>query len=318
MFRICEALLFFFTIALLGYMYQYQKSIWGALPFVLLLGVDPLKIDLALGNINILLLLGLAGTLTLIRKFYGRSVPGAPILIGGLLTVLAFLTLLKPLVLLPCLLLAIGLCRRQSTRPALTSLGIALASTLVLLLLPCLYFGAWTVWGDWYTSVYGSNHQRLFYPVTEGNLSFALIASEWLKVGYEGFAVSGLAGLAGAVLLARLAPRITARHLVYHSPDLLAALGIVITLALSPLSWIHYYLFLLIPGLWLISVSPHSTLIGGLGLMTLIMSSGATDYLFIVLQWESVIPLVMVLSWVPAYIGLLFLIREGNPVALPP
>ncbi len=326
LFRTFEVVLFFVAIVLLGSLYRYERSLSVTFALVLLLAADHLKNDLALGNINILLLCGLACALTVSPDLRERPFLPTLILSGGFLTGLAFLTLLKPLVFLPCVLLAIGLWQGQNIKTALSSSTVALLSTAVLLLIPCLYFRSWSVWWNWYTSIYGANHQRLFYPVAEGNFSFALIASDWLQVSYVPLALLVLAMLIVSIFLVIIPRRRTERRgwarpgadsaalcNACRNPHFLASMGIVITFALSPLSWIHYYMLLLIPGWWLASLSAMSHFVALLGLTALIMSSGALDHLFIILQWGTLIPVARALSWLPAWIGILLFIRAYAP-----
>ena len=89
----------------------------------------------------------------------------------------------------------------------------------------------------------------------------------------------------------------------------MTSLGLTATLALSPLSWVHYYMLLLIPAWWLMSLEGTSKSAALLGLIALVMSSGAPDHLLIQLQGESVLPLARALSWIPAWIGILLIIR---------
>lgn len=323
LFRGFEVVLFLVAVALLGSAYHYAPFLSATLGLTLLIAADPYKNDLSLGNIDILLLCGLAGGLAMIENLPGRPAWRRLTFSSGVLAGLACLTLLKPLVLLPCLFLAIGLCRSQSKRSSLASSGIAWASTLALVLLPCLYFGSWTVWSDWYQAVYGADQKRLFYPVEQGNFSFMLLASDRLGVRYVPLA----AGL-GTLLLTSLLlvatpgrrPEGTGQSVAIWDPHLLVSLGVLATFALSPLAWVHYYMLLLIPALWLGSLSAQSMVIAFLGLTALAMSSGAADYFLLPFQRDTLIPWLRALSWLPAWIGILLVIRAGTrgiPVEAP-
>ena len=303
LFRGFEVVLFLVAVAMLGSLYHYEPFLSATLGLTLLIAADPYKNDLSLGNFNILLLCGLATALAAIEYLPARPLRHKLILSSALLTGLACLTLLKPLVLLPCLLLVTSLYRSPSTRPAAASLGVAFASTLVLVLLPCLYFRSWSVWWDWYSAVYGADHRRLFYPVEQGNFSFALLVADWLEGRYAPLA-AGLGTLLVASLLlvatAHRRPDRSGQSLAICDPHLLVSLGVLATFALSPLAWVHYYMLLLIPALWLGSLSGTSVVIALLGLTALVMSSGAPDYLFLILRRDALIPWVRALSWLPA------------------
>jgi hypothetical protein len=308
--------MFLVTVAMLGRLYHYEPFLSACLGLALLTAADPYKNDLSLGNMNILLLFGLAGSLAAIHALQERPCPRGPIVSSGVLAGLAGLTLLKPLVLLPCLALALGLCRGQGKRSLLASLGMAVAPTLGLVSVPCLYFASWTVWGDWYQSVYGADHLRLFYPIGQGNYSFALLASGWLQVRYLPLAACLGTALIASVLLAAASgrrPERAGQTPAIYDPHLLVSLGVVATFALSPLAWVHYYMLLLIPALWLASLSGRSAVTALLGLAALVMSSGAADYVFFLLQRDALIPWARALSWLPAWVGILLAIRAGAP-----
>jgi hypothetical protein len=315
LFRGVMVVAFLATTALLGTLYRHEPFLAATLGLALLITADPYKNDLSLGNINILLLCGLACCLAAMHALLGQPRQHHLVVSSGILTGLSALTLLKPLVLLPCLALAVGLCMSHRRGAMLRSLGLAVVPTLGLLLLPCLYFGSWTVWGDWYQAVYGADHRRLFYPTGQGNFSFALLASDRLGVHYLPLA----AGLAIALVVSFIVvaatagrPAATGRSCHIQDPHLLVSVGLVATFALSPLAWVHYYLLFLIPALWLTSLSARSLVIGFLGLTSLVMSSGAADYAFLRLQQDGLIPWVRALSWLPAWIGILVAIRGGQ------
>lgn len=315
LFRIFMLIVFLVSIATLGALYRYDAFLSATLALALLTVADPFKNDLSLGNINILLLCGLAGSLAAIHSLPARPPRRHTVVAGAVLTVLAGLTLLKPLVLLPCLALAIGLGLGRLRRSLPACVGMAALPTLGFLLLPCLYFGSATVWGDWLRALDGPDHRRLFYPIEQGNFSFALLASDWLGVPYllmaAGLAI-GLVASSAVVAATAQRPEKTAESSPFCDPHLQVSIGLVATIALAPLAWVHYYLLLLIPALWLASLWPRARVIGILGLTALLMSSGAGDFAFSRLDLAAPIPWTRALSWVPAWFGILLVIRTGT------
>jgi hypothetical protein len=314
-FRIIEILLFFTAIALLRSAYRCGGLTVALLSLSLMLGADHLKNDLALGNITILLFFGLAATTMVMRAYNDRMVMPASAA-TGLLMSLVTLTLLKPLVLLPCLGLAATLWHRLSGQARLWTAILTAMGTAVLVVIPCLYFRSWSVWQDWYDAVYGVNHRRLLYPVAEGNFSFSLIVSSWLNTEFGLVVIMTAAVLAGSFVRARLGRSIRGLDGNVFAPDLAMAAGMVLTFALSPLSWIHYYLLLLVPALWLIEHDAPESWVPHLGLATLVISSGIMDHLLTFLGWDPAIPPMRAVSWVPLWLGILLLLRAGVPGAV--
>ena len=309
--RIACLLAFMTAVAVFWRLYEMEGIPYALGLMVFLLALIPLFVDLEVGNINCLLVLGLAIALGLGRRLQAQTTRRFP-LGSVLLNFLVFLTMVKPVVALPCALLAYTVWQDVGTATMLRIVGSAVGTSLLLALLPCLYFRSWSVWWNWYMSIQGADARHLFYDVNTGNNSFALIASDWVPGGYSTVIVivgALLIGLIGT-MLAWSGGRIGLR-LKAFGPDFMLALGIMFTFALSPLSWSHYYLLLLPSSLWLLSLP--GWLLPIFGALTLFLSSGVFIWLKnmieIVKQLE---PLLHSLSWVPLLFGILVIVRRGK------
>jgi hypothetical protein len=92
------------------------------------------------------------------------------------------------------------------------------------------------------------------------------------------------------------------------------AIGLVLTMAGSPLYWFHYYLLSLIPALWLLSAPASAKYLAGLAAAAVVMSSGMLAPLFWWLQQLDALPPSIALSWLPLWCAIL--LRITSPDAL--
>lgn len=280
------------------------------------LGCDPLILDVNVGNTNALQIFVLLAAVVLqARSRSEQLIPQLPLAL--LLTGSA---LLKPTLLLPALLLAIlhwlGLQRGGRLRWAAALGGTGLA----LLLLPAVYFGGLGVWGDWLAELTSSD-TRLTYPLAAGNLSTTAWLADHLDWPVSAISLAG-ACLLGAVLAGLLLRRrdLSGRRLSDMRPYLLTGLGIVATLALSPLVWSHYLVLLLLPITWLI-FNPVSPALGRwLGVVSLLFAIGGVRrlYLLDIGLPAAVVPLFSMVSWLPTGIGLMYCWHRSGRAPLQP
>ena len=91
-------------------------------------------------------------------------------------------------------------------------------------------------------------------------------------------------------------------------------IGIVLSMATAPLYWLHYYVLLLIPALWLLSGPTSSAYVPGLAAGAVLMSSGIVEFVFRLLQWREAIPASIALSWLPLWGAIL--LHMSSPRAL--
>lgn len=327
-FRKLQLAIFLTSFVLLGYFCRLEPFHIACLAPLLVLFYQPLASDVRVGNVgcfqfaSLTCLLFLADAVARATSFARRAALGA-VFLG----ILAALTLCKPNVVVVSALLAAHLAVRHGPRVVIASALPAAAATAVLVVIPCLYFGSWTVWREWYEFVYGSNAHMLVRLVVHGNYSTALLLSSWL--GADVYAASTvLLAMLGASFLAAVswtsvfsAPmasgagtsvlRVLRR--TFGDPQLVLTIGIVLTAAASPLYWFHYYLLSLIPTLWLLSTPESSKYLAALGAATVVLSSGVLEPLLLRLPWPDVLPSSIALSWLPLWCAVL--LRVGSPDA---
>jgi hypothetical protein len=230
----------------------------GVLVALALLAVfTPLKDDLQVGNFNCLHLALLALPLALTAKL--RAERGRTTWAALCLSLLALYVLLKPNLALLGAGVAAHVVATTPARAAARALAVAAAVAAALLLWPCLYFDSFAVWNDWLAYV-GGDPGKLAYDLEKFNVSWPLHCARWF--GGTALVYSLLGGtallLAAALVLrharraAGLGWRACARAAL-ATPFAPASLGLVVTLAISPLVWSHYTLALVVPVAWLLS-----------------------------------------------------------------
>jgi hypothetical protein len=79
----------------------------------------------------------------------------------------------------------------------------------------------------------------------------------------------------------------------------------VVTIAMAPLYWFHYYVLALIPSLWLLGGRPASRHPAALAVASLGMSSGILALGLWWLGWSEALPIIIALSWIPLWAALL-------------
>jgi glycosyl transferase family 87 len=328
-FQTLQILSFLGACLLVGSLHRWNPFSLLCLALLCLLIYQPLLSDLRVGNLGCWQLVVLAGVMGLASALPRVSSFGPRAGLGALLlVVLVALTLCKPNIALIGALLAVHLGARYGARVFGVAALAAAVATALLLLVPCLYFGSFTVWQEWYRFVYGSNPAMLVRPVANGNYATALLLASWLGVSVA--TVAGvllvLLGLSLAVVIfwrnesLAPAPR-TAREALRagltrvfddHRPPL--AIGILVTAAASPLYWVHYYVLLLIPSLWLLT-SAASRFAPTLAATGVLMSGGMVGMLLWACGWPGAMPASIALSWVPLWGALLISLRSSDATA---
>jgi hypothetical protein len=202
----------------------------------------------------------------------------------------------------------------------------AAAVTALALVLPWLLFGSWGVWLDWWRTVF-SDPARLVYPVSEGNYASPLLlaAATGLDAGRAGLGIAvALAATAVACAWTRRPPGASglAALLAFargrlRDPYWTAATGVVLTIALSPLVWAHYYVLCLFPALWLLWSPAQRAWPALLAAASILMTSALLFQLappggwagalpkIVSVSWNALIPASIAAGWVPLWAGLL-------------
>lgn len=321
-FRTVQVLSFVAACVLLGFLFRFDPFSLLCLALIFLMGYQPVLSDLRVANVGCLQLaalaglMGLASVLARLRSFVRRAGLEALLLTG-----LVAVTLCKPNVVLVSALLALHLAVRHGGRLFAVAAAGAAVGTGLLLLVPCLYFGSWTVWQEWYQFVYGTNPDMLVRPIAHGNYSTPLLASS---------AVGGSATVIGFVLLALLvaslvvtlvwqrgrlgaldAARAAARRFL-DDPRPPVATGVVLTAATSPLFWAHYHVLLILPSLWLLDMaSPRAVPL--LAAASVVMTAGVAGMLLWAIGWTDAMPVTIILGWIPLWAALLIRLRRPEP-----
>lgn len=331
-FQALQILSFLGACLLVGYLSRWNLFYLLCLALLCLLIYQPLLSDLRVGNLGCWQLvvlagvMGLASALPRVSSFAQRAGLGALLLV-----VLVALTLCKPNIALVSGLLAVHLGVRHGARLFAVGALAAAGAAALLLIVPCLYFGSWTVWQEWYRFVYGSNPAMLVRPVASGNYATALLLSTWTGVNVA--MVAGvlllLLGLSLVVAVhwrnASLTPTPrTAREALsaslrrlFDDPRPPLAIGILLTAAASPLYWVHYYVLLFIPSLWLLN-APGSRFVPTLAAASVLMSGGMVGMLLWAFGWPTAMPASIALSWVPLWGALLISLRSSDAEAADP
>ena len=317
-FRGLQVFSFLGACLLLGYLYRFEPYSLLCLALISLVLYQPLLSDLRVANLGCLQFAALAGATGL-----ASAVARAPSagwrggLAAALSVVLAALTLCKPNVALVSGLLVVHVAVRHGARVFVQAAVPAAAALALLLVTPCFYFRSWTVWQEWFGFVYGSNSAMLVRPIANGNYATPLVISSWTGSGVFGIAVV-LFVLLVASLLVVLLPYPYARtgrstlealgatfKRLFHDPHAPVALGILLTTATLPLFWLHYYVLLIIPSLWLLNAPGTSRTVPLLAAASVAMSAGLVGMLLWALGWPNAMPATIALSWIPLWGALL-------------
>ena len=327
-FRALQILAFLGACLLLGFLYRFDRFYLLCFALISLLLYQPLLSDLRVGNLGCLQLAALAAAAGLASALPLVSAPAWRAGLAGVLFVgLAALTLCKPNVALVSVLLAVHVAARHGAPLFIRAALPAVVATALLVIAPCLYFGSWTVWPEWFRFVYGGNPGMLVRPIASGNYSTPLFVSTW-----TGASVSVIAAVLFALLVASLvvvrrpdplsrAARPGLETLsatfkrIFREPHAAVAIGILITTAASPLSWLHYYLLVVIPSLWLLSAHGASRAVPLLAATSVALSAGIVGMLLWTLGWPNALPVTIALSWVPLWGALLLGLRSPDVAA---
>jgi len=264
----------------------------------------PLKWDILVGNLNAIQ----AFAITALAYVLQRRATWAPAFVSTLVALVLF----KPSILLICLALACSLWWRE--RPSLWRTLVPPAITgAVLIAIPCLYFGSWTVWADWVRFLRDPNGAGLVFPTEWGNYSTLVLITEDLHLGALGALALLLALLAaGAMLGIGLRGGGNPLREILQDPFRICALGIVITAATSPVYWPHYYLFCLFAALYLLLPPRKPVLAAALALLSIVLSAnwiaplllavGAPGFLIYAAaaSWLLLVPVLFMVEAVPA------------------
>lgn len=222
---------------------------FGAL---LTIDYDPLSFDLEVGNVDCLQLLALVGCAQLalqLRKDDSLIEALRASLIAALATLLA---MLKPNIGMALLMLALCVLVRSDFLSRVAAALVALASLALFAAMAALFFRAWSVWPDWWNATFHSVG-RLSYPIeSTGNRSTSLYLSQLWGMPTSSVMLLTAATLLSSFVIAGIA-RPAAPDRPWHcraaygltrlkDPYFCISLGLIVTFAISPLVWPHYFI----------------------------------------------------------------------------
>ena len=322
---------------LVGTMYRIGWLPALSLALVSLLISQPVMSDLRVANVGTLQFAALAGLLALASLLprvtdSRRRTALVAALSGASVAVLLF----KPNVALVIGLLGAHVAIRFG--PRLFGLGVLSAAPVAaaLLVAPCLYFGSWIVWQDWLGvlgRMRGIGAAAAGEWIDKGNYATSVVVLASVGGTWTGRVISGLVlvllGLSLALAVAwrvrsgagAIGPRSIFEAILGLLRDLhaTAAIGILVTLAASPLTWLHYHILLLIPAVWVLTAARGGRLVPWLAAFGVLANAGVLGLGLWALGWASGIPATIALSWIPLWAAVLLVVADPRgEVSAPP
>jgi hypothetical protein len=279
----------------------------------------PLFSDLRVGNINCFQFFAFATITSLLKRFQGsNSVRYKYIASTMFMCFMVFLILMKPNMMIIIVLLPASVWVLHGTRSFALSSAIAGLFGIVLMVVSGIYFGSMMIWMDW-LNYFSHGTEKLSYPVSHGNYSTVVIISNLLNVSVNITMMSValiLSALALCVLLRRvnsddsvlvkLSKSIT---MVLRDPYVSAAIGVTLTLAISPLVWFHYNIIILLPALWLCLYSKRWSILELCAIISIWLTSGVFPK---PLQTYNIAPYLIAFGWMPVWGCILIKIAGRN------
>jgi hypothetical protein len=245
------------------------------------------------------------------QNLFKRSLGFSVFFLGCLIV----LTMIKPNIALVTLVLTACYWRSQGTKLLARAGLISAGGGALVAWATAAYYGSWSVFVDWYR--YFPNTGKIPYAVLGGNSSATRIISDVAFIHIH--AVAAVLGLLLVIqfcwALFNHRPKgcgygkhVTLRVLsLLDDAFLCTALAVTVTLALSPLVWVHYYVLALIPSFWLISNARPWSFVELMGVLSIVISSGE---LLVLSGYVDLAPYVIACGWVPAWFGLCYALEQ--------
>jgi len=218
------------------------------------------------------------------------------------LPALAIFVLFKPNTIWIAAALALHYTAVRGGRNAVIGAAAALPAALVAWAAGAAYFGNAAIWNEWLAYARGGS---LVYRFEEGNQSWPMLLAQIAPAhdawGY-GLLVSAFAIVVLAAVLLRdgrtaaLLPRMRA---VFADPWAAVGIGVLFTLASSPLVWAYYHLFALLPIFWLVRTHGKWDVPSWCAVATYAALSSPVLSLLIAAEQPVALRLLMFLSWLP-------------------
>lgn len=297
-----------FTLITCGLLYSVGYTWWRSLLASLLIlpFYNPMKSELIVGNFNTILTAGLAVGFYLSNKlvsmhFDRDNVDSLLPKATALLVWIGMFTLMKPTLTIMFLIFVLFLAARFGIFFAAKATLLSVFPLGLIGSLPALRFGSATIWYEWFRYFRSGNLDMMNLPLSQGNVSTTLFLSKNLGIPL-GICIGMLTVLLiGTLLLkAKQSESLkTGLHVHLADPHFIIALGVVATLALSPLAWIHYFVIIIVPAVILLHSRHRRTIAPKLAVLSIIMVTiPSTSFSFRYL---------IMLSWVPLWCAALTL-----------
>ena len=166
----------------------------------------------------------------------------------------------------------------------------------------------------WFEYIMQGEGTHLAYPIEQGNYGAVILLSRYLDIPVSVAVLSVTFCLAASS--SAFAVRYGWRQLAFvaRDPATVISFGIVVTFALSPLVWMHYYTLALIPILHLVLKKEGAPLTRALASISLFLSSGLLQLGCWRLDLPAIVPPLFAVSWVPLWVALL--IEAGHADSL--
>lgn len=280
LFRLLQVAAFTTAVLLLGNALGARVEWSLALCSLLVFWYSPFVSDLRVANLNSLQLFTMTAAIVLVRV--ARERKAAVFSAAASLTLMVLLAIHKPNLLIVTVAFAICLLLRFGRSVFQRALASGFAAGTVALAVPMVYFGSSTVWIDWFRSLSREGVMRLAYPASAGNYAPVLLAAQYAKIPVPAAAallaaamVVGFVCVAGGrwSLSTGFRSRIASGSACFRDPLMAVSAGIVITFAIVPLVWLHYYVWAIIPALAAL-FSRRSRVAQAMGAAALMLTSG--------------------------------------------
>ena len=164
---------------------------------------------------------------------------------------LAVFVLFKPNTVAIAAMLVLHYAALRGARAMLLPLALAVPAAAIGWALGAWYFGNAAIWNEWLAYARGG---ALVYRFEEGNQSWPMLLAQLAPVHGAGFYAVAMLSLGAAALMAGLAgkdPFASRAAALLRDPWCATCVGVLFTLAASPLVWPYYHLFAIIPIVWL-------------------------------------------------------------------
>jgi hypothetical protein len=221
---------------------------------------------------------------------------------AGFLAALAVFVLFKPNTIWIAAALALHFAAVRGARRALVATAVAVPAAVIAWGLGAWYFKDAAIWNEWLGYLRGG---ALVYRFEEGNQSWPMLLAQ-LAPMHDAYRYSLLVSAffltAFLVLMMReggaalLVPRARA---VLSDPWAATGLGVIFTLAASPLVWPYYHLFALLPIAWLLRGEGRWNAASTCAAISYAALSSPVLALLVAAEQYAILRVLMFLSWIP-------------------